>query len=230
MLRSIRSLEGYRIRSREERIGRFRDAYLDDGRWQIRYFVADTGGGSAIGTGPDSSGRGSRPTHSRGTQEVYVASETVLPPDDEHSELPVQLPAAGSTCSHDNRGWPQQSSEPLLSTGGGPVPFTSTDGIAAEDVRLNRDPHLCSARELRGYILRARDGDLGHLVGFLCDDQNWRIAFLVGSPAEAAPEEDGTLLIAPTRVKRVDWDRGAVHLDLSRAEAQRETNESPTSW
>jgi hypothetical protein len=41
------------------------------------------------------------------------------------------------------------------------------------------DPHLRSTHEIGGYLIQARDGDLGHVTDFIVDDTSWTIRHLV---------------------------------------------------
>jgi len=43
----------------------------------------------------------------------------------------------------------------------------------------DNDTHLRSASEVSGYVVRATDGDLGHVEDFLFDDLSWAIRYLV---------------------------------------------------
>jgi len=41
------------------------------------------------------------------------------------------------------------------------------------------DERLRSSREVRGYHIRAHDGEIGHVEDFVCDDESWSIRYLV---------------------------------------------------
>jgi hypothetical protein len=43
MLRSVKSILGYRIEATDGGIGKIVDAYFNDAEWVIRYMVVDTG-------------------------------------------------------------------------------------------------------------------------------------------------------------------------------------------
>src|SRR5215467_12732756 len=57
-----------------------------------------------------------------------------------------------------------------------PTPVT---GGRREVRRRPGDPHLRSARLLRGYGIKAVDGDIGHVDGFLVDDSSWALRCVV---------------------------------------------------
>lgn len=52
---------------------------------------------------------------------------------------------------------------------------TQAERTAAE----RGDTHLRSALEVSGYVIRALDGDLGHVEDVLFDDVNWATRYLV---------------------------------------------------
>ena len=43
-----------------------------------------------------------------------------------------------------------------------------------EEIPETADTHLRSAREVRGYRIQARNGEIGHISDFLIDDETWR--------------------------------------------------------
>ncbi len=43
MLNKAKTLQGYKLNSRDGEIGKVKEFYFDDRHWAIRYLVADTG-------------------------------------------------------------------------------------------------------------------------------------------------------------------------------------------
>jgi hypothetical protein len=46
-------------------------------------------------------------------------------------------------------------------------------------VSVQGDPSLRSGRDVTGYYIAARDGDIGHVDDFLVDDRAWAIRYLI---------------------------------------------------
>jgi hypothetical protein len=76
------------------------------------------------------------------------------------------------------------------------------------------DPHLRSAKAVTGYHIEASDGELGHLSGFLIDDQTWAIRYLVVDTSNWWIGHK--VLVAPMWIKGVHWADRTVSVDLSR--------------
>jgi hypothetical protein len=141
--------------------GRIRDVYFDDETWQVRFLVADT---SPWPTGIHVA---IRPHH---VQEIDVRLNRVRLDLTKleiernpilESELPVsaQLRAATSSVA-------------------GPMYWGfSPAGTPARDAL--RDAHLRSARHVTGFRVYATDGQLGHVIDLLVNDEDWSVPYLM---------------------------------------------------
>jgi hypothetical protein len=90
------------------------------------------------------------------------------------------------------------------------------DVLAAED--QNEDAHLHSTRDVIGYEIQARDGEIGHVHDFLIDDQSWTIRWLVVDTGKWLPGKK--VLVSPEWVEDVSWANRAVRVGLSREQIQ----------
>jgi sporulation protein YlmC with PRC-barrel domain len=77
---------------------------------------------------------------------------------------------------------------------------------------------LRSLKDLEGYGVSAKDGDLGSVADFLLDDEGWACRYLVVNAGGFFMERD--LLISPVSFRQVDWDERLFHLDLTRAKIE----------
>lgn len=78
--------------------------------------------------------------------------------------------------------------------------------------RPAQDPHLRSAREIAGYDVHATDGMVGKVDGYLLDDADWSIRWIVvdtGHWWHSRP-----ILIAPGAIGEVLWAGGRVRLAI----------------
>jgi hypothetical protein len=114
--------------------------------------------------------------------------------------------------------------------GAGLYPYTAAAGLGAippvtpparptlEGERLAQeqegDPHLRSAREVTGYAIAARDGDLGHVEDFLLDDATWALRYMVVDTVNWWPGKQ--VLVPPAWIAAISWDERMVAVDLTR--------------
>jgi hypothetical protein len=78
----------------------------------------------------------------------------------------------------------------------------------------NDDPHLRSCKAVIGYHLHAIDGEIGHVSGFLVDDETWAVRYLIIDTSNWWVGHKA--LIAPSWIKGVHWSDRTVSIDLSR--------------
>jgi len=77
------------------------------------------------------------------------------------------------------------------------------------------DVHLRSAREVKGYHLKARDGVIGHVEGFIFDDDAWAVRYLKIDTQNWWPGGK-EVLIATKWIGIVDWSSSTVYVKLSK--------------
>ena len=102
-----------------------------------------------------------------------------------------------------------------------PVPAPVDDPVVAEMATREResvqgDPSLRSARDVTGYYIAARDGDIGHVDDFLVDDRAWAIRYLIVDTRNWWPGKK--VALSPEWIKTVSWAESRVHVDLQREE------------
>ncbi len=219
MLYRMEQLYGYDIHGIDGEMGELGDIYFDSLTWATRYFVVDTGGWL---TG----------------RQVLVVPMVVEEPDLREEALPVQLtqeqiekspeidlaqPVSEQQLQdlHAYYGWPWTMTPtahpgayylpaPLLPSAaavvGGPEPEVG------EEEEVN--PYLRSSREVRGYTIQARDGEIGHIEDFLVDPLDWVIRYLLLDTGGWLGGRK--VLMAPTWVEELSWVRGKVYMDLRR--------------
>ena len=221
MLRRAKELDGCAIRATDGDIGEVKDIFFDADAWTVRYFVVETGNWLR---------------HRR----VLIAPEAARRPmtSDGDCELPVELTQRQVRESPDvdthrpfardrelayreYYAWPVYWPTGMFTAGGVGVapPIISSDKqrAAAEPPHVPAEPddqRLRSADEVRGYALRASDGEIGHVRDFIVDDGDWRIRYLVVDTGNWLPGKD--VLIAPEWISAVSWSDNEVVAKLSR--------------
>ena len=74
-------------------------------------------------------------------------------------------------------------------------------------------------RELEGWTVTARDGNVGSLNDFCFDDRDWAIRYLVVDTGNWLTGR--SVLISPMSFEVIDWDRHLITVNLTRDEVER---------
>jgi hypothetical protein len=203
-------LEGATIGARDGDIGRVVESYFDDQSWTVRYLVVDIGTwlpGRQVLISPCSI------TDVEVTNQRLVADlsreqvkhspgiDTARPVSRQHEAVLLQY-----------YGLPFYWMGPYR-WGPSTVPAAPA-GSAAVREASNAEMHLRSTPAVRGFGIHATDGDLGHVVDFLIDEDAWAIRYLIVDPRSWWPGPH--VLLATDWVTEVGWRDGRVHVSVSR--------------
>jgi uncharacterized protein YrrD len=222
MVRSSKHMKRFTIAATDGDIGAVDDFYFDDERWAVRYLVVDTGkwlSGRHVLISPISVLRAEwgeqRLLVSISRDQVHAAPEI-----DTHQPVSRQQEAAYLDHFH----YPYYWAAPGL-WGSHPTPMMPTPeelaaadrraAEAAEQARRRGDTHLRSTSEVTGYVIRATDGDLGHVDDVLFDDVSWAVRYLVVDTSNWWFGKH--VLIAPEWVDGIDWVSRTVSVNMARA-------------
>jgi stress response protein YsnF len=105
---------------------------------------------------------------------------------------------------------------PYWKTGGRAL-IAAAEAQTAQD-RETGDPHLRSAREMMGYHIQARDGEIGHIKDFFVEGDCWCIRYVLVNTRNWLPGRD--VLIAQRSLTKVDWAETKVYVDLTRQQVK----------
>ncbi|MGC9364361.1 MAG: PRC-barrel domain-containing protein [Fidelibacterota bacterium] len=216
MLRSINEIVGYSLDAEDGNIGKCWDFLFDDKFWTVRYMVADTGKwlpGRKVIISPISLGE---PDWSAQAFPVRLTKKQI-------ENTPGLDEAEPVSRQHEIRffkyyGWPYYwggahvwgaVAFPGLLYDRKPVDSDSVD-------KESGDEHLRSAREVTGYYIQARDGEVGHVEDFILDDDAWIIRYLVVDTRNWLPGKK--VLLAPDWIESIDWSCQKVVVDLTQEE------------
>jgi hypothetical protein len=75
------------------------------------------------------------------------------------------------------------------------------------------DSHLRSTDTVHGYHVEAKDGEIGHVDGFVIDDDSWSIRYLQVITRNWLPGK--TVLISPEWVERLSWTDSKIYVALT---------------
>lgn len=232
MLRNAKDLENYAIRATDGLIGHVKDFYFDDDAWAIRYFVVEAGSWLSSRRVLISPVSVHHPEWSERTLPVSITKEQVRnsPPVD--TDRPVSRQNEEQTMGY--YGYSNYWGGGGM-WGEGLYPYAMVPGYAGYGDRVdwaernreeqahlvaekarhrNDDPHLRSCKAVTGYHIHATDGAIGHVAGYLVDDETWAILYLVVDTSNWWLGHK--VLVAPAWIMGVDWSNDTVSIDLSR--------------
>lgn len=231
MLRSINDLENYAIHATDGIIGHVKDFYFDDKAWVIRYLVVDAGtwlSSRKVLISPIAIGH---PQWMEKILPVSITKEQVKNSPDIDTDKPVSrqheiryLGYYGYPYYWGGIGlWGGEAYPSMLMTGYSgfgamPPPLRSEAEEASARAEAAQhqddDPHLRSCKAVNGYHIQATDGDIGHVEGFLVDEETWALRYFIVNTSNWWLGHQ--LLIAPPWIEAVSWADATVSVNLTR--------------
>ncbi len=218
MLRNASQLKGLTIRATDGDLGTVDDLYFDDETWTIRYLTVETGGWL-----------GGRP--------VLISPISIIHADWQAKHLDVALTKKQVENSPNiDTHKPVSRQHEVAYLGyygypyywGGPYdPAFYPIGEAAPinapiegliDTSQPADIHLRSTEAVTGYYIEAADGEIGHVKGFVVDDQAWSIRYMEVATQNWWPGKK--VLVSPAWIQRVSWAESKVFVRLAREAIQ----------
>ncbi len=229
MLIDSKTLKGFSVHAKDGELGVVEDLYFDDESWGIRYFTVETGGwmgGRAVLISPISITE----TEIEAKQlRVSLTREQVRnsPPMD--TQQPVSRQHEALYMGY--YGYPYYWGGPMMwgssyfpAALAIPSAAVATVAVPHGDVshRESADSHLRSTSAVSGYTIVAKDGEIGHVKGFVVDDSAWAIRYMEVATKNWWPGKK--VLVSPAWIDQVSWERSEVTVDLTR-EAMRSAPE-----
>jgi len=231
MLRSTKDLVGCAVDGLDGSIGKIVDLLFDDHQWAVRSLVVRTGDWLAsrrnVLISPISIDA------CLGTAKTFQTSlrrEQVRGSPDVDTHKPVsrqheveQYGYYGYPYYWGGSGLWGEGMRPdlMLATYSGHMSQEAAqrqEAFVASQAEFHRqrgdDMHLRSCTAVLGYHLRATDGELGHVAGFLIDDETWVLRYLVINTSDWWFGHD--VLIAPSWIEDISWLEANVSVGLSR--------------
>ncbi len=224
MLQAGSALRGFALAANDGRRGTVSDFLFSDETWKIRWLVVDTG---AWLTG----------------RKVLIHPSAIGRADYKLQELPVALTKAqveGSPDILQHRPVSRQMESDLYGYygwdplwGGGFYGFYGAGAMASQlapspyfgetallqrtdvgDQGDHEDPHLRSLNAVRGYHIRAGDGEIGHIENLLIDSSAWNVRYLIVDTRNWWPGKH--VLLSPSAVSEVSWSQHEMCLNVTR--------------
>ncbi|MDI1238136.1 MAG: PRC-barrel domain-containing protein [Polaromonas sp.] len=201
MLRSTNDLKKYVVGATDGEIGQVKDFFFDDEKWVVRYLVVETGDWLS-------------------SRKVLISPFAISRSTWAAMLLPASITRAQVKNSPDvDTKRPVSRRHEMQYAGYYGHPTYTENQARAEAVRNESDdPHLRSCKAVAGYHIHAADGDIGHVQGFLVEDDTWAIRYLIVDTSNWWLGRQ--VLIAPQWIKKVNWSQRTVSVDLTRQAVQ----------
>jgi hypothetical protein len=222
MLRNAKHLHGFAIRATDGELGTVDQLYFDDETWAIRYLTVETGGwlgGRTVLVSPfsvvDTDWQAKR-------LDVALTKKQVANSPDINTHQPVSRQHEAAYNQY--YGYPYYWGGPYL-WGPGYFPAgvafqtTSATETMADGKRIeSADSHLRSTEAVTGYYIEAADGEIGHVDGFIVDDEAWALRYIEVATRNWWPGKK--VLVSPAWIERVSWTDSKVYAGLTREAIQ----------
>jgi hypothetical protein len=218
MLRNGKQLKGFAIRAKDGELGKVEEFYFDDVTWAIRYLVVDTGGwldGRKVLISPMSVISTDWPGE---RINVALTQKQVESAPDVDTHRPISRQHEAAYLGY--YGYPYYWGGPYMWGDayypiGIPAAPALTGEALAERIRMeSADSHLRSTAAVTDYNIEASDGDIGHVDGFIVDDEAWAIRYIQVATRNWWPGK--LVLVSPEWIERVSWTNSKVYTGLSR--------------
>ncbi len=218
MLRNVYSILGFSLHASDGEIGKVKEFYFDDQSWMIRYLIVETGNWLSYQKVLISPTAIVKIPREDGSFPVNLSKDQIRNSPDIDTDKPVSRQQEIELFGY----YPWQpywdngfyTCGPMETSGSGPVSDrTISLEINKDDRRADDDLHLRSTRKVTGYRIHAEDGEIGHVVDFIFDDQSWKLTYIVvitknwvGNHRVIIPVED---------VKSISWPDSEIRLNIS---------------
>ena len=208
----------YLFRATDGELGTVDQFYFDDETWAIRYLTVDTGGwlgGRRVLISPISVVHTDWPSR---RLDVALTKKQVENSPDIDTHKPVSRQHEAAFLGY--YGYPYYWGGPYLwgasfYPAGLAMPTTAARKAMADSVwSESTDSHLRSSEAVTGYHIEASDGEIGHVDGFVLDDEAWAIRYIEVATRNWWPGKK--VLISPAWIERVSWTDSKVYVGLSR--------------
>jgi hypothetical protein len=218
MLTNAKDLKGFVIQATDGKIGTVDQFYFDDETWGIRYLTVETGGwldDRRVLISPFSVVSADWKAR---RLDVALTKKQVENSPDIDTHRPVSRQYETEYLAY--YGYPNYWGGPFL---WGPVsfpmglaipPITSKEALADKIRRASTDSHLRSNQAVTGYHIEATDGEIGHVEGFVVDDEAWAVRYMEVATRSWWPGKK--VLVSPAWIERVSWIDSKVYVGLYR--------------
>jgi len=215
MLKTITHLKGFSIKATDGELGTAVELYFDDQSWTARYLTVDTGGWLGGRRVLLSLYSVLRVNWAERRVDVSLTREQVKSSPDINTHKPVSRQHEAEYLG--SFGYPNYWNGPFA-WGGSYYPGEYVPVAAASAKGESKDSHLRSTSGVSGYDIHAMDGEIGHVIGFVLDDETWAIRYIEIGTRNWWPGKK--VLLAPSWIQRISWMSSKIYVSIAREAIQ----------
>ncbi len=204
-------LKGLVIRATDGELGTVDQLYFDDVTWAIRYLTVNTGGwlrGRKVLVSPLAIVQAHWPAR---RLDMALTKKQVENSPDIDTQKPVSRQHEIAYGGY--YGYPAYWGVTPFAAGMA-LPIAPAVAVADKIPQEPEDSHLRSTEAVTGYHIEATDGEIGHVEGFVVDDDTWAIRYIEVATRNWWPGK--RVLVSPAWIERVSWKESKVFVALRR--------------
>jgi len=212
MLTNATYLKGLVIRATDGELGTVEELYFDDETWAIRYLVVDTGGwlsGRRVLISPLAIDNIDWPSR---RLDVALTKKQVESSPDIDARKPVSRQHETTYAKY--YGYSNYWGSVAPYAAGLAIPIPPPEAMTGKLPRAPVDSHLRSTEAVTSYRVEATDGEIGHIAGFVVDEDTWAIRYVEVATRNWWPGKK--VLLSPAWIERVSWEDSKVYVGLRR--------------
>jgi hypothetical protein len=217
MLKNTAHFKGLVVRATDGELGTVDELYFDDESWAVRYLTVETGGwlgGRSVLISPMSVTEADWPAKQL---DVALTKKQVENSPDISTHAPIARRHERAYLSYYGYPYYWEGPHPWGSASY-PSALVSSANLAGEAKErmqaAEQDTHLRSTAAITGYHIDASDGEIGHVDGFIVDDEAWAIRYMEVATQNWWPGK--TVLISPEWIEKMSWRDEKVYVGLLR--------------
>ncbi len=222
MLRSMNEIVDYHFFAKKENIGRCKDLLFDDWWWTVRHLVADTGGwleGHQVLISPVMIEKMDWKTRMVMVNITKDQLENCPSPSDEETvsrehEKQIFMHYGYPDYWNGTGLWGAAAYPWILDTE--PV----MENQEKDDGEETRENHLRSFKELKGYSIKASDGEIGHVEDFILDDETWALRYVIVDTRNWLPGGKKVML-SLNWARSVSWSESSFEMDMPKEKIEK---------
>jgi len=218
-LHTFKKLDGIQVQTGDAAVGKVKDIFFDDKTWAIRYFVVDTGNWlarnrvlvSPIFLEPFSWDAKNVPVR------LSLEQLEKCPPIESDKPISRQYESSYfayyniSPYWHGSGLWGAYHYPHELRRHQYPVESQQVNLQSTPSTKQG-DPHLRSAKEIKGYGINAMDGEFGRVHDFIFDTETFTIRYFVIKTIDFFTSRKA--LVSPRWVSSIDWVQQRIDLSF----------------
>lgn len=217
MLIKAKTLKGYVLIAIDGEIGYVKDFYFDDKQWIVRFLVAETGNwliGKKVLISPYAIGVCNEQTEKI---EIKLSKNEIEISPSFESNKPVSLQF--ETEYYECHKWPTNWNGTGMWGLFPNLTYTKNIWDVNQKMVNTWDPHLRSTNEVSGYVIQAKNGEIGHVMDFIIDDKTWAIRYLIIDTTNWFGGKK--VLISPKWIQDINWEESKILINLSLEEIKK---------